>query len=99
MYKPGKTHVVAHALSKLLDITKPTSVPNQTIDASLFYIEPKWLNDVKEFLRIGHIEGTLSIQQKQRLVKRANPFTLKNGELYKMGQDNRLQQCLTTMEA
>jgi len=33
------------------------------------------------------------------LVRRAKPFTLKNGELYKMGQDNRLQQCLTTIEA
>ncbi len=32
----------------------------------------------------------LSIQQKQRLVKRVEPFTQKNGKLYKMGQDNRL---------
>jgi hypothetical protein len=29
----------------------------------------------------------------------AEPFTLKNGELYKMAQDNRLQQCLTTTKA
>jgi hypothetical protein len=47
--------------------------------------------DVKEFLKIRQIEGTLSIQQKQRLVRRAKPFTLKNGELCRMGQDNRLQ--------
>jgi hypothetical protein len=33
----------------------------------------------------------LSIQQKQRLVKKTKPFTLKNGELYGMGQDNRLR--------
>jgi hypothetical protein len=39
-------------LSKLLDITKPTSVLDQTIVASLFYIEPEWLNDVKEYLRM-----------------------------------------------
>jgi hypothetical protein len=32
------------------------------------------------------------------LVRRAKPFTLKNGELYKMGQYNRLQRCLTTIE-
>jgi hypothetical protein len=61
VYKPSRTHVVADALSRLLDITKPIGVPNQTIDASLFYVEPKWLNDVKEFLRIRHIEGMLSI--------------------------------------
>jgi hypothetical protein len=53
---------------------------------------------VKEFLKIGHVEGMLSIQQKQRLVKRAKPFTLKNGELYIMGQDNRLRGYLTTIE-
>jgi hypothetical protein len=32
------------------------------------------------------------------LVKRTQPFTLKNGELYKMGQNNKLRQCLTTTE-
>jgi hypothetical protein len=42
--------------------------------------------------------GTLSIQHKQ-LVRRAKPFTLKNGELYRMGQKDKLQKCLTTIEA
>jgi hypothetical protein len=51
VYKPGKTHVITNALLKQPDITKPTGVPKQTIDASLFYIKPKWLNDVKEFLK------------------------------------------------
>jgi hypothetical protein len=35
-------------------------VPNQTINARLFYIELEWLNDVKDFMRIRQIEGTLS---------------------------------------
>ncbi len=51
MYKPSRTHVVANALSRLFDNIKPTSVPNQTTDASLFYTRPEWLNDVKEFLK------------------------------------------------
>jgi len=51
VYKLGKTHVVADALSRLPNITKPTSVPNQTIDASLFYTRPKWHNAMKEFLK------------------------------------------------
>ncbi len=51
MYKPSETHVVVDAWSKLVDIIEPTSVHDQTIDASLFYIEPKWLKDVKEFWR------------------------------------------------
>jgi hypothetical protein len=32
----------------------------------------------------------LLVQHKQRLVKRTKPFTLKNGELYRMGQGKRL---------
>jgi hypothetical protein len=85
MYKPSKIHVIVDALSRLINVTKPISVPNQTIDASLFYLEPKWLNDVKEFLKIGQIEGTLSVQQKQKLVRKVESFTLKNSELYRMG--------------
>ncbi len=61
MYKLGKTHVVANELLRLLDITKPTGVLDQTTDASLFNTKLEWLKDVKEFLRIGQIEGTLLI--------------------------------------
>ncbi len=50
VYKPCKIHVVIGALSFLQNIT---TMPEQTKDTSLFYIEPKWLNDVKEFLKIG----------------------------------------------
>jgi hypothetical protein len=51
VYKPGKTHVVTDALSRLPNITKPIGVPNQTTYASLFYIEPKWLNDEHDRLK------------------------------------------------
>ncbi len=30
---------------------------------------------------------------------KTEPFTLKNGELYRMGQNSRLSQCLTTTKA
>jgi hypothetical protein len=69
---------------------------NQTTNVSLFYAKLEWLKDVKEFLRIGNIEGTLLVQYKPRLIKKIEPFTLKNGELYKMGQDNKLWRCLIT---
>ncbi len=88
MYKPNIIHVVANTLSRLPNVIEPTSVPNQTTNASLFYIGPKWMNDGKELLKIRQLKGTLLVQKKQRLVE---PFTLKNGELYKMGQDNILQ--------
>jgi hypothetical protein len=41
MYKSSIIHVVANALLRLPDIIEPTIVPNQTIDANLFYIEPE----------------------------------------------------------
>jgi hypothetical protein len=70
VYKSSKTHVVANALSRLPNITKSIGVPNQTTYESLFYTKLEWLNDVKEFLKIRQIEGTLLVQQKQRLIRR-----------------------------
>jgi hypothetical protein len=40
-------------LSRLSDSIEPTSVPDQTTNASLFNTGFEWLNDVKEFLKIG----------------------------------------------
>jgi hypothetical protein len=51
VYKPGRTHVIVDAFSRLLDIIKPIGVFNQTIGTSRFYIKPEWLNDVKENLK------------------------------------------------
>jgi hypothetical protein len=51
VYKPSRTHVIANALLRLLNIIKPIGVPNQTTYASLFYTKLEWLNDVKEFLK------------------------------------------------
>jgi hypothetical protein len=41
VYKPGRTHVIIDALSRLLNTTKPTVMPYQTIGASLFYTMAK----------------------------------------------------------
>jgi hypothetical protein len=51
VYNLGRIHVVANALSRLSNSKKPTSVPDQTTNANLFYIRPEWLNDVKEFFK------------------------------------------------
>jgi len=61
VYKPSRIHVVVDALSKLLNIVKPISVLDQTTYVDLFYTEPKWLKDVKEFLRTKQIEGMLLV--------------------------------------
>jgi hypothetical protein len=43
VYKLGRTHVVATALSKLPDSLEPLGVLDQTIDASLLSIKPIWM--------------------------------------------------------
>jgi hypothetical protein len=51
VYGPGRIHVIVDVLSILPDIIEPTNLLDQTTNASLFYIKPEWLKDVKEFLR------------------------------------------------
>jgi hypothetical protein len=47
VYKPNRTHVVANALSKLLDCVEPLGIPDQIVDdASLFFIQPIWMQEV-----------------------------------------------------
>jgi hypothetical protein len=41
--KLGRLHVIANVLSILPYSSKPLSVLNQTMDASLFYVEPIWM--------------------------------------------------------
>ncbi len=47
VYKLCRTHVVVDALCRLLDSSEPLGVPNQTVDTSLFFIEPIWMQEVK----------------------------------------------------
>jgi hypothetical protein len=42
------------------------------------------------------MEEYLLTRQKQQLAKKVEPFIMKNDVLYKMGQDNKLKQCLLT---
>jgi hypothetical protein len=42
---------------------------------------------------------TLNLTHKQKLAKDVEPFTLKEGIMYKVGQDNKMHKCLTTPEA
>jgi hypothetical protein len=99
VYKPSRTHVVVDILFKLLDSLEPLGVPYQIVDASLFSIEPIWMQEVKSCLKIGQMLKILNLVQKQKLVKHIEPFSLKEGKIYKVGQDKRLHRCLTISEA
>jgi hypothetical protein len=53
IYKLGRSHLMTNALSRLFNQTKPIGVPNQTIDAHLFTLQPKWLQSVYDYLLEG----------------------------------------------
>jgi len=52
VYKLNRTHVVANALFRVPNCSKPSGFLNQTIDASLFFVEPIWMQEVKSYLEI-----------------------------------------------
>jgi hypothetical protein len=55
VYKHGRTHVVGDILSRLQDNLEPLGVPYQIVDASLFFVKPIWMQEVKTYLEIGQM--------------------------------------------
>jgi hypothetical protein len=66
------------------------------MDASLFSLEPIWMHEVWSYLETCQMPKTLNLVQKQKLTKKAEPFNLKKGKMYIMGQENKLCKCLIT---
>jgi hypothetical protein len=64
VYKLGRTHVTIDVLSRLLDNSEPLGVPNQIVDASLFYVKPIWMEEVKTYLETGQMLKTFNLAQK-----------------------------------
>jgi len=46
IYKHGRSHLMADALSRLPNHTKLVGVPHQTYDVRVFTFQPKWLQSV-----------------------------------------------------
>jgi hypothetical protein len=64
VYKPGRTHVVADVLSILPNSLEPLGVLDQTMDASLFFVKPIWMQEVKSYLKTIEMLETLNLVQK-----------------------------------
>ncbi len=43
IYKAGRTHVVANALSRFPNSSETLGILDQTMDASLFFVKPMWM--------------------------------------------------------
>jgi hypothetical protein len=63
-----------NALNRLPNHTKPIGVLDQTCDAHLFTLQPKWLQIVYEYLLEGVMPKILTTSQRQYLAQRAKPI-------------------------
>jgi hypothetical protein len=54
------------------------------MDMSLLYVEPIWMQEMKIYLEMSQMPKTLNLIQKQKLARKAQPFTLKEGIMYKV---------------
>ncbi len=61
VYKLGRTHVVANVLSKLPYSSKPLGIPNWIVDASLFFVQPQWMQKVTSYLNTSKMPKTLNL--------------------------------------
>ncbi len=53
---------------------------------------------MKTYLEMSQMPKTLNVVQKQNFVRKVEPFSLKEGIMYNVGQDNKMHRCLTTSE-
>ncbi len=63
VYKLSRSQILADALSRLPNQTRLIGVPNQTCDAHLFTLQPKWLQNVYEYLLEGVMPYRFTITQ------------------------------------
>ena len=99
IYKPGKTHGVADALSRNERAEPATGIPNQTTDAQLFSIQTDWTQPIIDYLQTGKFSPSMTKEACKRLAYRAIPFQVIQGKLYRLGKDLRLRQVISDSQA
>ena len=99
IYKPGKTHGVADALSRNEEAEPATGIPDQTTDAQLFSMQPDWIHPIIDYLQTSTFPPSMTKEARKRLAYRAIPFQLVQGKFYRQGKDSRLRQVISNSQA
>ena len=94
IYKPGKTHGVADALSRYQGAEPAIGILDQTTDAQLFSMQPDWIHPIIYYLQTGTFPPSMTKEARKRLAYRAIPFQLVQGKLYRRGKDSRLRHVI-----
>jgi hypothetical protein len=85
---------MANALSRLPNQSELVGVPNQTTNAHMFTLQPKWLQNVYDYLIDGIMPKRFTTSQQKYLAQRTKSFVLQNMILYIFGQDNKFYHVL-----
>ena len=99
VYKLGKTHGVADALSCNEGAEPAIGIPDQTTDAQLFSMQPDWIHPIIDYLQTGTFPPSMTKEARKRLAYQAIPFQLVQGKFYRQGKDSRLRQVISDSQA
>lgn len=79
---------------------EPSDIEDDFLDAHLIRVEavPKELVDIVQFLQGDQAPKGLTKKKKKILAIKVTPYTLINGSLYKLGQDDVLIRCVPKYE-
>ena len=82
-------------MSRIESGEDPTGIEDDLPDAHLFRVEaiPSELVEIGQYLQEGKALDHYSEKRKTILPIKATPFTLINGNLYKLGLDDVLYRC------
>lgn len=98
--QPWHKNAKPNYLSRIQTREEPSSIDDNLLDAHLFKFKaiPDELADIVQFLQDGKAPEGLSEKRKKILAIKATPYTLINGSLYKLGQDDVLRRCVLPHE-
>ena len=98
--RPEKSHTNVDFLSRVSEQVNPKSIDDAFPDAHLFNVDiiPPEYADVIYYLIKGTFPADYSDKQKQRLVFKAQPYTMIGEVLYKKGKDEILRRCINPSE-
>jgi ASC-1-like (ASCH) protein len=64
----------------------------------LFVVQIDWYGPILKYRQKGYFENDIPKEERSRIDIKYKPYSLYEGQLYKLGSDNILQQCLTFEE-
>lgn len=88
--RPRKANVGPDHLSRIESGDDPTRIDDDLPDAQLFRVEVilAELEEIRQYLEEGKAPEHYSEKKKKIITIKATPFTLINGNLYKLGLDD-----------